>query len=104
MPKVILIDDDGSESRTLDVVEGEPLMHALRDAGLVDAVCGGALACGTCAVRLESGNACVGTPPDEMETALLEGLGCEGEGQRLSCQLNVTSEMDGMRLRVLVIA
>ena len=39
--------DAGGTVHAVEAREGEPLMHALRDGGFVDAICGGAMSCGT---------------------------------------------------------
>jgi len=100
MPAIIVIDVAG-ERHALDAALDEPLMHALRDGGFVDAVCGGAMSCGTCAVALEPITPLPGAGP--LEQSLLDGLGCTAEGARLSCQLCVTPEVDGLTVRVLAL-
>lgn len=100
MPIVTVIDAQGVEHRH-EVAVGQSLMQSLAEQGFVDAVCGGAMSCGTCAVEFDT-TACAVLPrADEFERSLLDALGCEGEGQRLSCQLCVSTVMDGMVVRVL---
>lgn len=100
MPIVTVIDTQGVEHRH-EVAVGQTLMQSLAAEGFVDAVCGGAMSCGTCAVAFDE-NACASLPKaDEMERELLDALGCDGQGQRLSCQLRVSPDMCGMVVRLL---
>jgi ferredoxin len=100
MPILQVIDAAGDD-HLIDAQDGEPLMRALRDAGLVEAICGGALSCGTCVVAFDDAATAALLPQaDAMEAALLEGLNHAPPAQRLSCQIGVFPEMDGSRLRL----
>jgi 2Fe-2S ferredoxin len=100
MPIVTVIDAHGIEHQR-EVMVGESLMQSLSEQGFVDAVCGGAMSCGTCAIAFDALGCALLPPPDELELALLEGLGCSVPEQRLSCQVSVSEAMDGMVVRVL---
>ena len=93
--------DAGGTVHAVEAREGEPLMHALRDGGFVDAICGGAMSCGTCAVVIDPVRAAALGAADDMEAALIEGLGLPGGESRLSCQIIVTGTLAGATLRVL---
>lgn len=83
------------------VEEGVTLMQVLRDSGRVDAVCGGEMACGTCAVRVAEPWRESLEPSSDTERGLLEGLGIDEEGVRLSCQITLTTVLDGLTVSVL---
>lgn len=80
---------------------GVALMEPLREAGLVDAVCGGSMACGTCAVRVLDPWCDALPPAGEAEMALLEGLGIDEKGCRLSCQVVLDESLSDMNVEVL---
>lgn len=66
----------------------------------IDADCGGQLSCATCHVKIDPQwqgklpEACI----DELE--MLEFAVDLGEGSRLSCQIIVSDEMDGLTVHV----
>lgn len=80
---------------------GTTLMQTLRDAGRVEAICGGEMACGTCAVRVADGWSDRLPPQSDLERGLLEGLGVDGDGVRLSCQIVLADELHGLEFAVL---
>lgn len=75
-------------------------MEALRDKLLVDAVCGGMCSCGTCMVRLERVWIDKTGDPADAEKALIEAAGIVTEGLRLSCQLEFSPDLDGIKLEI----
>ncbi len=81
-----------------DMAEMEPLREI--DDG-VEALCGGMCSCATCHVYIDpewSGK--LSTRGDD-ELELVEDTECfEGEASRLSCQITVTDELEGLRLIV----
>ena len=69
------------------------------------AECGGFLSCASCHVYVDDawidrvGRA--GGPDDETEDEILDGAMAERQpGSRLSCQVTVTEELDGLLVRV----
>jgi 2Fe-2S ferredoxin len=90
-----------SKSRTGELSEqlvepGATLMSALQAAGKVDAICGGSMSCGTCAVQIETPWSEQLEAPSDTEQMLLEGLGIDGNGCRLSCQIVANDKLNGM--------
>ena len=83
----------------LTVAPGAVLMEVLRDEGLgVEAVCGGCCACATCHVHLDLDR--VG-PRGEVEGELLQISAYFDAGtSRLSCQITLQPEHDGLRVTV----
>jgi 2Fe-2S ferredoxin len=101
MPKVTYIQPNGSE-RTIEARAGTTLMEAAIDndvAGIV-AECGGACSCATCHVYVDAAWAPKLTPPDAQEDGMLDCVLDRRETSRLSCQIVLTDELDGIVLHV----
>jgi len=101
MPKITFIDHSGS-SRTVDAEAGCTVMEAAirNDVPGIEAECGGACACATCHVYVEEAwREKVGQPSPMEEDMLDFGLDVK-ENSRLSCQIKVTDELDGLVVRV----
>lgn len=93
---------DRNRALTQAVAEpGQTLMQVLQAMGLVDGICGGGMACGTCAIRVASPWCDQLEPQSEGEMMLLEGLGLDGEGCRLGCQIEFTPALQGMVVEVM---
>lgn len=103
MPSIGFIDPTGTQ-RTVEATPGWSLMEAAVKNGVpgVLAECGGALACATCHVYVEpEWIDRVGALEDELEREMLDGtLTAKEPGSRLSCQVTVTDELDGLTVRV----
>jgi 2Fe-2S ferredoxin len=97
MPKITYIEHDGT-SRTVDAEVGATVMEtAIRNRvpGIV-AECGGACSCATCHVHVdEAWKEKVG-PPSPMEEDMLDFAFDVRPNSRLSCQIKVTEELDGL--------
>ncbi|MGE0741997.1 MAG: 2Fe-2S iron-sulfur cluster-binding protein [Hyphomonadaceae bacterium] len=102
MPSLTLVDRDGVE-RQLVFQAGDTLMvTAVRNAVLgIEARCGGACACGTCAVEPELEWRAKLAPVGEGEREMLDWTGRDGASVRLSCQIQLTLQHDGLRARVI---
>lgn len=78
------------------------LMEALRDAGLVAAVCGGAMACGTCAVALPKPWQRKLPEVEREEASLLDCISSSKDlGMRLSCQIQLDPAIDGLLFHII---
>ena len=100
MPKITFIDHAG-ESRTGDASPGETLMEAgvKNDVPGLEAECGGACACATCHVYILDAYMPEVGPPAPAERDMLEFANAPVQANsRLSCQICVTEEMDGMQV------
>ncbi len=101
MPKIHYIEHDGTE-HVVEVGIGWSVMEGAvknRIPG-IDADCGGACACATCHVYVDPNWQAKLPPKAEMEEAMLDfAIGLKSNS-RLSCQLRVTSEMDGLVVRM----
>lgn len=101
MPKLIVVDRSGSE-KEVEATAGLSLMENIRDAGFdeVLAVCGGCCSCATCHVIVDAAwGGKVGEPGEE-EDALLEGSNHRQSTSRLSCQIQMSDELAGLRVTI----
>ena len=104
MARVTYVQPDCS-SRTCTNFEGMAVMH-LAVGNLVDgidALCGGVRQCGTCHVYVDDAWAARVGGPGEDEAAMLEALADKIEVRptsRLSCQIHITEELDGLVVHV----
>ncbi len=97
----ILVTDRTGREHRLPAEEGWRAMEVIRDWGLdIKAECGGACACATCHVHVDGAWIGALPPPTNEEIDMLDGAFEVTEASRLSCQILLTSEMDGLRLRL----
>lgn len=88
------------EQKIVAGAEGQSLMEALRDEGLVEAICGGQAACATCHVHIaEDWMARVG-PADGQERDMLETSLEFRDNSRLSCQISLGASLDGLAITI----
>jgi 2Fe-2S ferredoxin len=101
MPSITFIDADGARHVVAAKVGTSLMSNAVRNgvAGIV-AECGGSCACGTCRVYVaEAWRPATGEArPVERET--LEFAGETDPAARLSCQIPVTEDLDGLVVRM----
>ncbi|MCR5879563.1 2Fe-2S iron-sulfur cluster-binding protein [Phenylobacterium sp. J367] len=102
MPNVEFLLADGGR-RVVAAKVGESLMYAATRTltpGIV-AECGGNLSCGTCHVFVDAAWSSRLPPKSEEEEMVLEGVAEEPtEHSRLSCQIRMTAELDGIVVQV----
>ncbi len=101
MPKVIFVSHEGEEY-AVDAQTGISLMSAAIENGVpgIDADCGGGCACGTCHVIVDAEWSDKIAEIGAIEDSML-GMNPErDERSRLSCQLELTEEYDGLRVCV----
>jgi len=101
MPKVTYVDFNGGET-TVDVPVGNSVMQGAMD-NMVDGVlaeCGGACACATCHVIVDDAWADKAGEASSTETEMLDFVDAAEDNSRLSCQIKVTDEMDGLVVRL----
>ena len=101
MPKITLIEYNGT-SHSIDAESGKSLMQNALDNFVpgIDADCGGACACATCHCFVEAQWLQASGEADAMEEAMLGMRPDRTELSRLSCQIQVTDELDGMVVRL----
>ena len=99
----IIVTDFNGETHRLEAIEGWRVMEIIRDHGLpIKAECGGACACATCHVYVDESwlpklaelNI---TKTDEEEDMLDEVFDLQ-ENSRLSCQIIMSKELDGLQI------
>jgi len=97
MGNITFVEHDGKQ-HVVDVEVGKSLMQIAMDNGVpgIDADCGGACACGTCHVIVDSKwmNATGSINADEIQ--MLEMTPEKMPTSRLSCQIKVSEAMDGL--------
>lgn len=102
MPNIIVRSLDGKE-HSLPVTVGATIMEPLRDAGLVEAICGGAASCGTCHIYLHPDWTGKCGERTEDEVYMLDGLEEFVEiksNSRLACQIQITEELGGITMDI----
>lgn len=99
MPKVTYIEADGAQ-HAVDVPVGENVMRGAVNNGVEGIVgeCGGGLACATCHCYVDTDWVdVVGGPSSDDERDMLESAAAEVRPtSRLSCQIEITPELDGL--------
>ena len=96
----ILVTDQNGTEHKLDALEGWRVMEIIRDHGLnIKAECGGACSCATCHVYVD---------PDwvdrlhemreDEEEMLDEAFEVDEDYSRLSCQILMSEQLDGLRV------
>jgi len=100
MAKVTFITQDGKKT-TVDDAEGT-LMETATDNGIdgIDAICGGVCSCATCHVRVADDWMERVGPQNEDEKDILDLEDGAGKNSRLSCQIEITDELDGLVVEV----
>ncbi len=102
MTKVIFIGQDGSRHE-VDSTSGQTLMQEaiVNDVPGILADCGGSCACATCHCYIDEAWMDKVGPPNAHEEGLLEfAAGPRKATSRLSCQIVLTDEMDGLVVEV----
>lgn len=94
MPKIRFITTTHEEVET-DIPVGMTLMRGAIEAGIDEilAECGGVASCGTCKIILDEANHAGIPPASDIEFSMLED---DPTGYRLSCQIEVGPDMDGL--------
>lgn len=97
--KIFVTDFDGIEHE-LEGIEGWRVMEIIRDYGLpIKAECGGACLCGTCHVYVDPEWVDKLYPKtDDEEDRLMEDAVGVQDSSRLSCQILMSEELDGLRV------
>ncbi len=97
MPRITYIEHDGAE-HTVDVAVGLTVMEGAVNNNIpgIDADCGGACACSTCHVYVNPDWIAKLPTREDMEEDMLDFAHEPNERSRLTCQLQVTPEIDGL--------
>jgi 2Fe-2S ferredoxin len=97
MTRITFIEHNGTE-RTVTAENGTSVMEAAIDNGIpgIDADCGGSCSCATCHVFVDPAWQDKVGPPNENEEAMLSVSNDRQNNSRLSCQIKVTEDLDGL--------
>ena len=97
----ICVKDLDGQVHEIQAREGDSLMEALREYEWgVPAICGGLCSCGTCHVYLDAVWLDKFMQADLDEQDLLEVFDCTKDNSRLSCQLQLKPEHEGLSLSI----
>ena len=101
MPQLTVVTRDGTETQ----VEGQAglsVMEVIRDAGFDEllALCGGCCSCATCHVHVDAEWAEKLGQKSEDEDDLLDSSDHKQANSRLSCQLQFSAALDGLRVTI----
>ncbi len=101
MPRIVFIEPGGTR-RQIDAPSGITLMEAAVGNGVqgIVAQCGGACACATCHVYVSPAWFDELPAREEMEEGMLECAWETRANSRLSCQVQVTDDLDGLELTI----
>ena len=100
MPNITYIDAHG-ESRTVEGETGSTVMETAIRNGVpgIEAECGGACACATCHVYVDEAWAEAVGRPGPMEEDMLDFAYDVRPTSRLSCQIKIRDDLDGLVVR-----
>lgn len=102
MAKITYIEHNGTE-HVIDVPAGMTVMEGARDNNVpgIDADCGGACACSTCHAYIDPAWVEKIPPKEAMEEDMLDfAWHPDPKTSRLTCQIKVTEDMDGLIVRL----
>ena len=97
----IKVTDRDGKKHELEGDTNSTLMEILRDAGLdIEAACGGCCACATCHVYINDQWLDKISPKDDDEESMLDQAFDVRNSSRLSCQINLSEDLDGIELEL----
>ncbi|MEM6303547.1 MAG: 2Fe-2S iron-sulfur cluster-binding protein [Pseudomonadota bacterium] len=102
MAKIIYVEHNGKEHE-VEVASGLSLMEGARNHNIpgIDADCGGACACSTCHVYVAEDWVEKVPAKDDMEEDMLDfAYAPDPVRSRLTCQIEVTDALEGLRVQV----
>ncbi len=102
MAKITYVEHGGTE-HVVEVANGLTVMEGARDNNIpgIEADCGGACACSTCHVYVDAAWVEKLPAKDDMEEDMLDfAYEPDPTKSRLTCQLKVTDDLDGLRVQM----
>jgi len=101
VPNIIYEEHNGTRHE-IEVPVGTSLMQGAINYMVpgIEGDCGGLCACGTCHVYIDEKDQARCGSADELEQGMLEFAFDVADSSRLSCQIVVTEDMDGMVVRM----
>ena len=96
----ILVTDREGNNHILKGDNNSTLMEIIRDEGVdIEAACGGCCACATCHVYIDEKWVKL-NPIDDDEESMLDQAFDVKKNSRLSCQINLNDDLDGLKLEL----
>lgn len=97
MPVIVFLADDGTHTE-VHAEAGSSVMSAAIDNGVagIEAECGGACSCATCHCYIDEPWQSLVVAPGELEKDMLDCVVEPQRNSRLSCQVIMTDELDGL--------
>ncbi len=101
MAQLVVVTRDGNE-KSVEGDTGLSVMEIIRDAGFDEllALCGGCCSCATCHVHVDPAFKDKMTSMSEDENDLLDSSSHRDENSRLSCQIQFSAALDGLRITI----
>lgn len=101
MAQLTVVKRDGS-SEQFEAQNGYTVMEVIRDQGIDEllAICGGCCSCATCHVFVDPAFADKLPPMKGDEDDLLDSSDHRQPTSRLSCQIPISAELDGMTITI----
>ena len=101
MPKITYIENNG-KSHSVDVAEGLTVMEGAVQNNIpgIDADCGGGMACATCHVYVKDEWFDRINKKSEGEDEMIDQAYEPKKSSRLSCQIQVSPEIDGLEVHL----
>ena len=97
----ILVTDREGNNHILKGDNNSTLMEIIRDEGVdIEAACGGCCACATCHVYIDEKWVNKLNPKDDDEESMLDQAFDVKKNSRLSCQINLNVDLDGLKLKL----
>lgn len=99
---VVYIVEENGEEKPIEIPLGVSLsmMEVLKGEGYpIEATCGGMALCATCRMEGLNQKELGMDEPSDDELAMLENLPCYTGKCRLTCQIKVSEEINGLRLK-----
>ena len=101
MPKITYVASDGTRSEVEAPIGSTVMENAVKNMVQgIEAECGGACACATCHVYVDDAWAQKVGSPQPMEEDMLDFAYDVRPTSRLSCQIKMTDELDGLVVEI----
>jgi 2Fe-2S ferredoxin len=101
MPTVVYVQPDGSREK-IEVPIGYSVMEGatINSVAGIEAECGGVCSCATCHVYIDPAWTDRLPAMEDLEDAMLDSANERRETSRLTCQISITEELDGLTVTV----
>jgi len=99
--KIIFVEHDGTR-RTVEAADGRSVMQVAVENHVRGIIgdCGGCCSCGTCHGYVDAEWIDKLKPPANDESMMLEGVIAPQPNSRLTCQIEINPDLDGLLIRL----